>query len=298
MEKQFRSSKTKSETKGNHSKRLKVWASTEWYEYYFFNSKARLEIPWQRGAEATQKELRRIASSLQAWQLGETSDGSHLRAAARNYAESIQDPRFIDAVDLFIKEEQRHGEDLGRFLDLVGIPRLKKNWGDRVFRLIRYSIPSMEIWVTPVIMVETIALIYYNAIRKATSSSVLGTICKQILKDEVPHIRFQYERLAILHKKRRHRLLKLTHGLHRVLFFSVVLAVWCGHHKALRAGGYIFKKYWQAAWKKMEFAWERMNPQLYEWDKHLDLENSKFQKEQPELVFDELIIRKKGVQND
>ncbi len=297
MEKQLRSSKTKSRTKANYSRRLKVWTSAEWCEYYFFNSKARLKIPWQRGAEATQKELKRIASSLQAWQLGETSDGSHLRAAARNYANLIQDPRFIDAVDLFIKEEQRHGEDLGRFLNLAGIRRLKKNWGDAIFRLIRYSIPSMEIWATPVIMVETIALIYYNAIRKATNSLVLRTICKQILKDEVPHIRFQYERLAILHKKRGRLLLKLTQGIQRTLFFTVVLAVWCGHHKALRAGGYIFKKYWQAAWKKMEFAWERMNPHLYEWDNPFDFENSEFQQGQPELVFDELIMRK-GVQNN
>ncbi len=48
----------------------------------------------------------------------------------------------------------------------------------------------------------------------------------------------------------------------------------------------------------MEFAWERMNPQLYEWDKYLDLENSEFQQKQPKLIFDELLIRKKGVQND
>ena len=47
----------------------------------------------------------------------------------------------------------------------------------------------------------------------------------------------------------------------------------------------------------MEFAWERMNPHLYEWDNPFDFENSEFQQGQPELVFDELIMRKR-VQND
>jgi len=40
-----------------------------------------------------------------------------------------------------------------------------------------------------------------------------------------------------------------------------------------------------------------MNPQLYEWDNKYDLENCDFQQEQSELLFDELIMRKKGVQN-
>ncbi len=60
----------------------------------------------------------------------------------------------------------------------------------------------MEIWTTPVIMVETLALVYYKAIQKATNSPVLRQLCQQILRDEVKHIRFQYERLAILHRNR------------------------------------------------------------------------------------------------
>ncbi|MDF5709615.1 MAG: hypothetical protein PUP90_18620 [Nostoc sp. S4] len=92
--------------------------------------------------------------------MGETSDGLHLLAASKNYAQAIQDFKYIDVIELFIKEEQRHGGDLGRFLDLAGIPRLQRNWGDTLFRKIRYAIPTMEIWTTPVIMVETLALVY------------------------------------------------------------------------------------------------------------------------------------------
>ena len=67
---------------------------------------------------------------------------------------------------------------LGRFLDLAQIPCLQRNWGDTLFRKIRYAIPTMEIWTTPVIMVETLALVYYKAIQKATNSPVLKQLCQ------------------------------------------------------------------------------------------------------------------------
>src|SRR5262249_57391037 len=90
-------------------------------------------IPWERGAEVTPAELAAIARSLQGWQLGETSDGRHLRAAAARYAERVGEPDYLAAVELFIREEQRHGETLGRFLDLAGGGRATPACGDRPF---------------------------------------------------------------------------------------------------------------------------------------------------------------------
>jgi hypothetical protein len=43
----------------------------------------------------------------------------------------------LDAQMLFIKEEQRHSEYLGRFLDSQSTPRLSKLWIDKIFRKIR-----------------------------------------------------------------------------------------------------------------------------------------------------------------
>ncbi len=243
----------------------RVATSADWHAYYMANAQFQLEIPWERGAEITPEQIDAIAYSLAIWQLGETSDGSHLLAAAKKYAELINEPQTIDVIYLFIKEEQRHGNLLGQFLDLAQIPRVRSNWGDTIFRAIRYSIPNIEIWSTPVIMVETIALIYYKAIQKATKSTVLYSICQQILRDEVKHIRFQYEQFAIIFRVRPLLLRILTLLIHRILYFSITLAVWVGHRKALQAGGYNFKSYWQEAWIKMNFAWRRMNPERYEW---------------------------------
>jgi hypothetical protein len=242
-----------------------ITTSEQWCIYFARNSGNQREIPWELGADAPFDELAQILPSLRGWQLGETSDGRHLLRAARNYARRVDDQTFVDAVQLFIREEQRHGENLGRFLDLAGVPRANFDWGDWLFRSVRYLLPNMEIWATPVVMVETHAMIYYNALRRASSSRLLQAICRQILNDEVPHIRFQCERLAIIHRFRRPSLLALTRFGQTLLFTLITVAIWVGHRRALRAGGYPFRHFWRTAWRRMRRAWQKMKPTAYGW---------------------------------
>jgi hypothetical protein len=49
-----------------------------------------------------------------------------------------------------------------------------------------------------------------------------------------------------------------------MLFLVAVILVWIGHHHALKAGGHNFRSYWQDAWVKMNFAWQRMKPEKYQ----------------------------------
>ncbi|MBI3823968.1 MAG: ferritin-like domain-containing protein [Planctomycetes bacterium] len=242
-----------------------ITSSAQWRDHYRDNADDQRHIPWEQGLGVTPAELAEIAESLRAWQLGETSDGRHLLAAAQRYADRIGDPDFLDAVAGFIKEEQRHGEYQGRFLDMAGVPRKQSDWGDSLFRAARYLLPSMEVWATPVVMVETHALIYYNAIRQATKCPVLRAICAQILADEVKHVRFQCEQLAVLLRDRPRWLRVLTMLLHRVFFTGVTLAIWIGHRRALRAGGYGFGRFWRSAWARMRCAWSAMDPTGYAW---------------------------------
>jgi hypothetical protein len=132
----------------------------------------------------------------------------------------------------------------------------------------------MEVWTTPVVMVETLALIYYNAIRRATDSRVLHAICSQILSDEIPHLRFQCERLAVLFHRRSPLALWLTLLCHRLCFLGVVVLVWVGHRRALRAGGYDWQHYWRAAWDRMNAAWRQMDPRRYAWGPRPDSSTS------------------------
>ncbi len=239
----------------------------EWLEWFRSNAARCRPVPWERGAGVTSVELAAISRSLQAWQLGETSDGRHLWAAAARYADRTGDPDYLRAVELFIREEQRHGEMLGRFLDLAGVGRRTADWGDRLFRAARYLVTDMEVWTTPVVMVETLAMIYYNAIRRATRSAVLAAVCSQVLADEVPHVRFQCERLAAIFRRRGRAGFRLTMLAHRVGFAAIVLLVWVGHRRALRAGGYGWRRYWRAAWDRMGAGWRAMDPARYDWDR-------------------------------
>ena len=250
----------------NEATSPRPWTTAAWVAYFRANAATGQRIVWDAGAEVTAEELAAIGRSLQAWQLGETSEGRHLRAAAARYAECVGDPDYPAAIDLFIREEQRHGEMLGRFLDLAAIGRVQADWGDRLFRTARYCLTNMEVWTTPVVMVEVLAMVYYNALRRATGSHVLRTICAQILADEVPHVRFQCERLAEILRHRPRLGFWLTMLAQRLGFLVVVLLVWLGHRRALRAGGYGWRRYWRAAWDRMNAAWRRMDPRRYCWD--------------------------------
>ncbi len=236
------------------------WTSAQWVAYFRANADVDRPYPWERGAEVTAPELAAIGRSLQAWQLGETSDGWHLRAAAARHAGQTGDPDFLVAIELFIREEQRHGETLGRFLDLAGVGRVKADWGDKMFRATRYCLRSIEAWTTPVVMVETMALVYYNAVRRATGSPLLRSICGRILADEIPHLRFQCERLAMIFQGRSRPAFRLTMLAHRSMFIAVVALIWLGYRRALRAGGYSWRRYWRASWDRMNVCWRTMDP--------------------------------------
>ena len=80
--------------------------SKQWYDYFQANLEVK-RINWNQPALVTTSELKNILSSLQAWQLGETSDGSNLLRAGALYAQKMDDPFYVKALELFIKEEQK-----------------------------------------------------------------------------------------------------------------------------------------------------------------------------------------------
>lgn len=138
--------------------------SNYWIGYFQANALQK-RVNWNIAPAITQDEIVAILPSLQAWQLGETSEGAHLIAASTKYAYRIGDPDYVDAVKLFIKEEQKHGNNLGRYIDKIGQKRIKKDWGDSLFRQVRYFNTNMELWTLAVIVVESTAQIFYQALK-------------------------------------------------------------------------------------------------------------------------------------
>src|SRR5438132_13050008 len=78
--------------------RRRCRTAKEWLAYFRRNAARCRPIPWEVGAQVPADQLAPITRSLQAWQLGETSDGRHLLAAAARYAERLGEPAYYAAV--------------------------------------------------------------------------------------------------------------------------------------------------------------------------------------------------------
>src|SRR5947209_2060049 len=153
-----------------------VRSSSQWREYFRRNAASLMPIPWERGVSLTDAERRAIAASVQQFQLGESSDGNEFLARGLEYARVSGDVQYLPALRRFIAEEQRHGRDLGRFMDLAGIPRMASAWPDTIFRWLRHT-SGLERSIMVLVTAEVIAQVYYDALRDATRSVVLRQLC-------------------------------------------------------------------------------------------------------------------------
>lgn len=216
--------------------------SNQWIAHFKHNA-LQHRVDWSYGPSITAEEIKTILPSLQAWQLGETSDGSNLIAASTRYAFRAGDPAFVEAMQLFIKEEQKHGANLGRYIDEIGEKRLKKDWGDSLFRWARHFNTSMESWTLAVIVVESTAQVFYQSLKDATRCGLLKQICTDILIDEAHHITFQTERMAIIYQNRSQAGRSFRKLFYKAFFYAVSLLVWFVHRRLFKAGGNTFSKY-------------------------------------------------------
>jgi len=241
----------------------RAWDSEEWVEYFQRNADNLRPIPWDAGAEITEVERTAISSSIQGFQLGESSEGRHLFQRAKQWSDNNCDHAYTQAIRLFIKEEQRHAYELGQFMDINGIPRVKRAFSDSAFRFLRRS-AGLETSIVVLITAEVIAQVYYVALRDATASTVLQNICHQILQDEEEHVRFQSERLALMAARHGRLRFLLRRGVQRCLMAATLPVVWSAHHRAYRAGRFSFGRYASETWAALERALLRTDPRAYE----------------------------------
>ncbi len=216
-----------------------IHTSTFWRNHFQENL-THQRINWELEPILKDEERQEILYSLKAWQLGETSDGSQLLRAAEQYARKINDPNYVEAIRYFIKEEQKHGNNLGRYLDLIGEQRAKSDWGDTLFRKVRHLNTSMELWTLTVIIVESAAQVFYQCLHDATECNLLRAICADILVDEAHHIKFQNERFYTIFESKGFYRRAISLVLYGALFFGTIHAVWFGHRKVFKAGGVDF----------------------------------------------------------
>ncbi|MCM3783409.1 ferritin-like domain-containing protein [Neobacillus mesonae] len=217
----------------------------KWKDYYLHNNQQLMSIPWDEEYRLTAEERIAITSSIQQFQLGEQSEGKHLILQAAEYVKKTGDQDYYDALIEFIREEQRHARELGRFMKQQGITIIKAHWVDGVFRRLRRS-AGLELSIIVLVTAEIIAKIYYQALRAATRSPVLITLCDQILQDEVQHVKFQADTMAVLAKNKTPFTKAALKLFHRILLEGTLAVVWKQHKFVLNAGGYRYGDFCRA----------------------------------------------------
>jgi hypothetical protein len=205
--------------------------TTEIYLEYFrgnFDNVLR-EVP---AGTITELERRRIARSIQSFQLGEASEGRHLQRLARKHGERTGDPHYLEAIQFLIREENRHSAYLKRFMDEQGIPVVSRRATDGVFRVLR-RLMGIETSIRTLVTAEIIALTYYACLSRATAHDGLKRICRRVLEEEREHVRFQMHTIQSISVRRDRLRTAVADAAHSMLLAFTLMAVWMEHRSVL-----------------------------------------------------------------
>lgn len=135
---------------------------------------------------------------------------------------------------------------LGRFLDREGIPRLANNWVDSIFRRLR-KLAGLETCAVVLVTAEVLAVPFYRALRDATRSRPLHSICKSILREEAAHLDYQALTIGLLRRPLGRRARAIRSFCHSLLFHGTALLLWRQHRRVFRSAGWTFLHFWTRA---------------------------------------------------
>ncbi len=208
----------------------------EWVAYFADNNEKRLEIDFSEEKDMPAGKKALIFPSIRAFRKGEGSEGRHLADAAAKWADRTGRPEYKEAMQWFVREENWHSAYLKKYMDFHRIKDAEKSFLDKIFRRLR-QLAGLKCEVTVLVTAEMIALTYYDALSKCTESSALKSICRQMLKDEIPHIIFQSYTIGHFNNSLAYRLARI------LLMEFTSLAVWCAYRQVFEAGGYCFRRF-------------------------------------------------------
>ncbi|MEG0686449.1 MAG: hypothetical protein RR425_04125 [Erysipelotrichales bacterium] len=213
----------------------------DWNKYFKDNKNQLLHLDYNIQNELSNDEISLITPSIQAFQIGERSEGKHFLNKVNKYVDRTNDKVYLDNIKMFIAEENRHSQSLLNYMNLYSIPNIQKSFLDNVFRGIRKMF-TLEFEIITLVTAEMIALSYYDALCKASNSKLLKSICQQMLYDESYHVVFQSQMLYKLSKDRNSILNIFIVIIRKVLLRVTCLAVYFKFKNIFRGTGYSYKK--------------------------------------------------------
>ena len=222
--------------------------SYDWVEYFYRNAPEPM-LPWNDSVRLSGAERLAVIASIQQFQLGDSASGARMLELAQRFSRATGDLGLIAALKLFLREEQRHSKILARFLQLENTPCLRTHWMYSAFRWIR-GLAGLELCLKVLVTAELLARPYYAALREATGSPLLQSICQRIFDEEAAHLRFQSFALSRFQNQHSRLMQALVKTCHVVLLASIAVLVWIEHHAVFRAAGRTFCRVWKEIWQE------------------------------------------------
>jgi hypothetical protein len=183
------------------------------------------------------RERRLIADSIATFQLGESSEGTHLRRAVRQHRPVQEGTDLVEIFDLFIAEEQRHARLLGEFMQDHDIALRGHAATDQLFRRLR-RLGGLEARLRILLTAEIIGIVFYRALEVVTDCRRLQILCRTLAADELVHVAFESQ-LILAMKSGRSAFSKLLLGAgEQALLGAAALCVWVTHRRVLKCAGY------------------------------------------------------------
>lgn len=213
----------------------------DWLEYFKQNNNNLMPLNFKIKNELSKKEIKLISPVLKIFQLGESSEAIHFRKLVRNYSYKTNDFKLIQEMNYFIAEENRHSKTLKSFMEIYNIKTIEKNSLDSIFTFLRRLI-NFEFEIIVLNTAEIIANPFYTCLHNCTNSTLLKTICKQILNDENYHLIFHSHKLFKIYKNRNKFFNNISILLRILITFFTYNIVYFRFRKVFLKGGYNYKK--------------------------------------------------------
>ena len=222
--------------------RIKDLETFQWVKYFKFNNAHLFKLDFNNDHELSGREKRLIAPSIRAFQIGEGSEGEHLKKAVRKFAKKTGYQEYPEIMKWFIMEENRHSITLKKYMEIYQIETIGSLWIDHIFRLLR-KMMGIECEVIILVTAEMIALSYYTALANATNSALLKTICRQMLNDELKHVVLQSDTLFRISKNRNEAVNVLVRCIRKEIMRMTSLTVWLMYRDLFKKGHYTYEMF-------------------------------------------------------
>lgn len=204
--------------------------SRKWLDYFQENKRTRPVFDLSGEVSLEPKLRDPLIRSLQRFQIGETGDGKHLR----KYARKLADPVYMQCVDLFIREEQVHGQILAEVVLSAGGTLLSWHWTDVAFILLR-RILGLKTEILILLIAEVVGKCFYKCVADCVDDARLQEVFAVIVVDEIAHLQFHAEFLSFRLEKLPWFVRIFAHYAWCIIFHSACLVFIIDHRQTLEA---------------------------------------------------------------